>query len=183
MVDSVVGDVLAAALRRPRPASTIVVVTRVKPLETSSSRRSRRSSVDLEVEARDQLVEAHVRSPDERAKGDLVVLPLGAQAVREAVMAGRLAGLPLLLEAAAQREVRVVVDGRDLDRRPELPLGFAEALDAEVGDPERLADRRLVRLPALRLLERDGRLGRPARPPDGFGPAGRGRTSRSSSRQ
>src|SRR5207247_9599370 len=41
---------------------------------------------------------------------------------------------------------------------PELRLGLLPAVDAEVGDPERLADRGLVRLAPLRLLERDRRL-------------------------
>src|SRR5262245_13081837 len=56
----------------------------------------------------------------------------------------------------------VVVRGSKLDELSELRLGFRPAADAEVGEPERLADRRLPRLAALRLLERDGRLGGPA---------------------
>jgi hypothetical protein len=52
-----------------------------------------------------------------------------------------------------------VVDGLDLENRPELLLGFRKAADAEVRDAEGLADRGLARLPPLRLLERDGRLG------------------------
>ena len=54
----------------------------------------------------------------------------------------------------------------------ELALGLAVALDAEVRDPERLADRRLVRLAPLRLLERHGRLRGHALASDAAGPAG-----------
>ena len=54
--------------------------------------------------------------------------------------------------------MRVVVGRRELEDRPELVGGLVVAADAEVRDPERLADRRLVRLPPLRLLERHGRL-------------------------
>ena len=65
----------------------------------------------------------------------------------------------LLLQAAAEREMRVVVDRLELEDRPELLLRLGEAADAVVGDPERLADRGLARLALLRLLEGDGRLG------------------------
>ncbi len=73
-------------------------------------------------------------------------------------MAVRLGVASLLLERAAERVVRVVVRRRELEHRPELRLRLLPALDPEVRDPERLADRRLVRLELLRLLERDGRL-------------------------
>src|SRR5207247_2625451 len=88
----------------------------------------------------------------------LVVGLAGAQRVRELVVAVRLVRLALLLEAAAERVVRVVVGRRQLEHCAELRLGLAPAVDAEVGDAERLADRRLLRLAALRLLECDGRL-------------------------
>src|SRR5205085_10978793 len=78
---------------------------------------------------------------------------------RELVVAVRLAHATLLLERAAQRIVRVVVHGRQLEELPELGLCRVPPANAEVRDPERLADRGLVRLTALRLLERDGRLG------------------------
>src|SRR5205085_644178 len=64
----------------------------------------------------------------------------------------------LLLEAAAERVVRVVVGRREFEHLPELGLRLLPAVDAEVRDPERLADRGLVRLAALRLLERHRRL-------------------------
>jgi hypothetical protein len=54
--------------------------------------------------------------------------------------------------------VRVVVVRGELEDRSELRRGLVVAADAEVRDPERLADRRLVRLAPLRLLERHGRL-------------------------
>src|SRR5215210_6602269 len=75
-------------------------------------------------------------------------------------MTVRLSILPLLLEAAAERVVSVVVGRGELEHRPELPLRLVVAVDAEVRDPEGLADRRLVRLALLRLLQRDRRLGR-----------------------
>ena len=75
--------------------------------------------------------------------------------------------------------MRVVLGRRQLEQRPELGLRLVPALEAEVRDPERLADRGLVGLALLRLLERTvawaGPLAR-----GGRGPAGRGRTSRSS---
>ena len=52
----------------------------------------------------------------------------------------------------------VVVRRRELEDGAELRLRLLPALDPEVRDPERLADRRLVGLEPLRLLERDGRL-------------------------
>ena len=54
--------------------------------------------------------------------------------------------------------MRVVVGRRELEHRAELRLGLLPAVDAEVRDAERLADRRLLGLAALRLLERDRRL-------------------------
>src|SRR5207247_2828201 len=66
--------------------------------------------------------------------------------------------LPLLLERPAERVMRVVVCRRDLEYGTELGLGLGPALDPEVGDVEGLADRRLVRLSRLRLLERNRRL-------------------------
>src|SRR2546423_5440623 len=91
-----------------------------------------------------------------------VVLARWAERARELVVAVRLGRAALLLEAAAERVVRVVVGRRELEHLPELRLGLLPAVDAEVGDAERLADGRLVRLAALRLLERDRRLCRPA---------------------
>src|SRR6478752_5957027 len=52
----------------------------------------------------------------------------------------------------------VVVDRRELDELPEFRLGGLPASDSEVRDSERLADRLLLRLPPLCLLERHGRL-------------------------
>src|SRR4051812_19154620 len=85
---------------------------------------------------------------------------------RELVVAVRLGVAALLLEAPAERVVRVVVRRRQLEDRTELRLGCVPVADAEVGDAERLADRGLVRLAELRLLERHGRLrGHPLREP------------------
>jgi len=64
----------------------------------------------------------------------------------------RLVLVPLLLQAAAERVMRVVIRGSQLEHGAELPLGLVPALDAEVGDAECLADRRLVRLAPLGLL-------------------------------
>src|SRR5581483_5614869 len=78
---------------------------------------------------------------------------------RELVVPVRLGGLPQVLERAAERVVRIVVGRREiLDDRPELPFGVAPAGEPEVGDAERLANRRLLWLEPLRLLERHGRL-------------------------
>ena len=70
-------------------------------------------------------------------------------------MAVRLGVASLFLQRPAERVVRVVVRRRELEHRPELRFGLPPALDPEVRDPERLADRGLVRLELLRLLERD----------------------------
>src|SRR5207302_3904502 len=88
----------------------------------------------------------------------LVRLLAGLERAGELVVAVRLFRASELLEAAAERVVRVVVDRRDLERGSELSLRLAVAAEPEVGDPERLADRGLVRLAPLRLLERHRRL-------------------------
>ena len=84
-----------------------------------------------------------------------VALALGAHRAGELVVTVRLRVATLLLQGAAERVVRVVVGRRELEHRAELALRLAPALDPEVRDPERLPDRRLVRLEPLRLLERD----------------------------
>src|SRR5215211_1546052 len=76
-------------------------------------------------------------------------------------MTVRLMGAALLLEAAAESIVRVVVVRSELEHRPELRRCLVVAADAEVRDPERLPDRSLVRRAPLRLLERHGCLSRP----------------------
>src|SRR6266496_4814926 len=76
----------------------------------------------------------------------------------------RLGLMAPFLETAAERIVTVVVCGRELEQLPELVLGLFVAVDAEVGDPERFADRGLLGLEPLRLLERDRRLRRHALP-------------------
>src|SRR6266545_3905169 len=92
------------------------------------------------------------------ADAGLVVGLARAQRVRELVVPVRLVGLSLLLEAAAECVVGVVVGRRELEHRAELRLRGVPAVDAEVGDAQRLADRRLLGLAALRLLQRNGRL-------------------------
>src|SRR5262249_3895885 len=87
------------------------------------------------------------------ADARLVVRLAGPERPRELVVPVRLVRLALLLEAAAEDVVRVVVVRGELQHRAELGLGLVPALDAEVREAQRLADRRLVRLPALRLLE------------------------------
>src|SRR5262249_10849557 len=74
-------------------------------------------------------------------------------------MAVRLGILALLLERAPERVMGVVVGRRELEHDAELLFRLLVALDPQVGDAERLADRRLPRLAALRLLQRDRRLG------------------------
>ena len=68
-----------------------------------------------------------------------------------------------LVQAAAERVVRVVVHRRDLEHGAELRLRILPAAEAEVRDAERLSDRRFPRLGSASLLERDGRLRRAAR--------------------
>src|SRR5206468_10272744 len=87
-----------------------------------------------------------------------VVLRAGAERAGELVVRVRLPLAALLLEAAAERVVRVVVHRREVEHLAELRLGLLPAPDAEVRDPERLTDRGLVGLPALCLLERHRRL-------------------------
>src|SRR3954453_11289360 len=77
----------------------------------------------------------------------------------------RLGGSALLLEGAAERLVGIVVGRVKLvGDRTELPFRFLPAGQPEVGDAERLANRRLLRFEPLCLLERDGRLGGEAAP-------------------
>jgi hypothetical protein len=58
----------------------------------------------------------------------------------------RLLRAALLLERAAERVVRVVVDRRELEQLAELRLRLVPAAQAEVRDAERLADRGLLGL-------------------------------------
>jgi hypothetical protein len=89
------------------------------------------------------------------------VLVLGPQRARQLVVAVRLELLALFLQRPSEPVVGVVVGRRELEHGPEFPLGFVIALDPQVRDPERLADRRLLRLAPLGLLEGHGRLGGP----------------------
>src|SRR5207247_2397789 len=81
-----------------------------------------------------------------------------AAAVEDGMTTLRQDGIRIVLEAAAERVVGIVVRRREVEHRAELALRLAPAVDAEVRDAERLADGRLVRLASLRLLERDRRL-------------------------
>src|SRR5439155_25227105 len=96
-----------------------------------------------------------------------VVLAARAQRPGQLVLSPRLGLAAELLECSPEAVVRVVVRGRELGHRAELRLSLLVAPHAQVGDAERLADRRLVGLPRLRLLERDGGLGGPAPFPNG----------------
>src|SRR5438552_1337423 len=87
-----------------------------------------------------------------------VVLALGLQRAGELVVPARLVLAPEVLEAAPERVVRIVVGLRDIEVGAEFGLGLDVPPDAEVGDPVRLADRSLSRLPLLGLLERDSGL-------------------------
>src|SRR6266498_3702648 len=91
-----------------------------------------------------------------------VVPALRTQGARQLVVPVRLGVAPLLLQCPPEPVVGVMVGGRQLEHGAKLLLRLLVALDSEIGDAERLADRRLVRLTPLRLLERDGRLGGPA---------------------
>src|SRR5215211_4140357 len=95
----------------------------------------------------------------ERVERPPVLPALRPEERREAKVADRLVRAALLLEAAPEGVVCVVVHGLEVDDRPELALGLGETPDPVVGDAERLADGRLSRLAPLRLLEGDGRLG------------------------
>ena len=66
------------------------------------------------------------------------------------------------IERSCQRAVREWIGRRELDELAELRCCLVPAADAEVRDAERLANRRLLGLATLRLLERDRRLARPA---------------------
>src|SRR5919204_3716874 len=91
-----------------------------------------------------------------------IVLVLGSQRARQLVVTVCLGVLSLLLERPPERVVRVVIGRRELEHHPKLFLRLLVALDPQVSDPERLADRGLARLATLGLLERDSRLRRPS---------------------
>src|SRR5438874_12826005 len=87
------------------------------------------------------------------------MLALRAERLGELQVAPGLSLPAELLERAAEPIVRVVVGRREVEHRAELGLRLGIAPRAEVRDAERLADRRLVRLALLRLLERARSLG------------------------
>src|ERR1700730_4668415 len=84
-------------------------------------------------------------------------------------MAVRLVRVALPLETAAGRVGRMVAGRGKLEHGAEFRLGLRPAPDPEVRDPERLADRGLVRLEPICLLQRHGRLRSP--PPAEVAPA------------
>src|SRR5581483_11556528 len=142
----------APGRRRPRPPRG--VGARLAP---GAEREARRVAVSRRAAARETL------PADRDPLGAEVALAArrgGTQGARERVVPPRLPASALLVERAREREVRVVVGRRQLDELAKLCLRLAPAVDAEVGDAERLADRRLLRLAPLGLLQRDGRLGR-----------------------
>src|ERR1700693_2533308 len=91
-----------------------------------------------------------------------VVLAARPERLGELVMPAGLVLLAELLEGAREPVVGIVVGRRQLEHPPHLRFRLLVTLHAEVGDGERLADRGLVRLSALGLLERDARLSRHA---------------------
>ena len=129
------------------------------------------SDSEQDAEALADLAAPATRSPayslDDRphalvADVGLVAALPGPQRARELVVPLRLGVTPLLVEAAAERVVGVVVHRRDLEHGAELRLRLLPTPQPEVRDAERLADRRLPWLGAAGLLERDCRLRRPA---------------------
>src|SRR5438067_1073863 len=82
---------------------------------------------------------------------DPVVRAVGAQRGCQSQVAARLLAAAGLLERAAQAEVGEVVDRVAVDDGLELHRRFAVAPAAEVGAPERLADRALLGLHLARL--------------------------------
>src|SRR5690349_21434291 len=77
---------------------------------------------------------------------DPVVVPLGVHGRREGERLARFSGAAELQQRAAEAEQRVVVGGRALDDRFELGAGLVELARAEIGPPQRLANRGLVGL-------------------------------------
>src|SRR3954447_9010404 len=142
-----------AACSSPSPPATPRRTQRPRPISPPGVTRAHATRCTT-ARMRRKLVEL----ADSRA----VLVRARPQRARELVVRVRLEVAPLLLKAAAERVVRVVVVRRELQQLAELFLGLAPPPDPEVRDPERLADRSLVRLAPLRLLERDGRLGRHA---------------------
>src|SRR5215208_177260 len=91
------------------------------------------------------------QAPAER----LVVLAVGPHVGRQRRVPARLGRPARVRERAPQAEVCVVVNRVSLDDGGEFLGGLLEAARAEVGPPQRLADRALVGLERARPLERD----------------------------
>ena len=87
-----------------------------------------------------------------------IVSALRAQRACELVMTVRLRVATLLFERASQPVVRVVIGRRELEHLAELLLRLGVALDPQIRDSERFADRRLLRFAALCLLQWNRRL-------------------------
>src|SRR4029079_6023767 len=98
-------------------------------------------------------------SVQQAVDGALVIVDVRPEPGRHLVVAGGGPALTHPLAAAAHAVVRVVVRRRRVEDVLELRRRLAVAPQPQVRDAQRLADRRLVRLPPLRLLERYGRLG------------------------
>ena len=88
-----------------------------------------------------------------------VLLAVRPERARELVVAVRLGVVALQLEAAAESVVGEVVGRRELEDLPKLGGRLVGPAQAQVGDPEGLPDRGLLRLEPLGFLERDGGLG------------------------
>ena len=127
--------------------------------------------VTIWIDCGDRLTPAIV----ERVHG-LLVVGRPRAAARPPSCSGRApSAVAQAVQAAAQAVVRVVVGRRRLEDVLELGGGLGVAAHAQVGDAERLADRGLVGLAPLGLLERDGRLGVVAPRASARDPAGRAR--------
>ena len=108
-----------------------------------------------------------------------VLLRAGPQRARELVVPVRLRGVPLLLEAAAERVVRVVVGRRELEHRPELRRGLVVAADPEVRDARATRGSTPCSARAASPSRAARSPGRPSRSSGAAGPAGSSRRPRS----
>src|SRR3954470_15766779 len=140
-----------------------------RPLSENNGRRPRKLCSLYSTGLRVRLCRAAADAPtDERSVSggrgpgpvpvDPVIAAVRPQRCRLGERPARLPGAAELHQRAAEAEQRVVVGRRPLDDRLELLARALELVRAEVGTPERLADRRLVGFEVAGLGERDRRL-------------------------